>query len=230
MINIINLLGLLILPLLGSIASNSFPEVLSKDDEEKYLKLFNEGDENARDILIEHNLRLVAHIVKKFENTKEDKDDLLSIGSIGLIKAIDSYKSDSNVRLATYASKCIENEILMHLRQIKNRKQTVWLYSTIGVDKEGNEMHLCDVIEDPGMKPHEKVEYDENIKIIQNSLKILTDREYEIIKYRYGLENTLPLTQKELAKMMNISRSYVSRIEKRALTKLYMEIKNIKQK
>lgn len=230
MINIINLLGLLILPLLGSIASNSFPEVLSKDDEEKYLKLFNEGDENARDILIEHNLRLVAHIVKKFENTKEDKDDLLSIGSIGLIKAIDSYKSDSNVRLATYASKCIENEILMHLRQIKNRKQTVWLYSTIGVDKEGNEMHLCDVIEDPGMKPHEKVEYDENIKRIQNSLKILTDREYEIIKYRYGLENTLPLTQKELAKMMNISRSYVSRIEKRALTKLYMEIKNIKQK
>ena len=118
----------------------------------------------------------------------------------------------------------------MHLRQIKNRKQTVWLYSTIGVDKEGNEMHLCDVIEDPGMKPHEKVEYDENIKRIQNSLKILTDREYEIIKYRYGLENTLPLTQKELAKMMNISRSYVSRIEKRALTKLYMEIKNIKQK
>ena len=230
MINIINLLGLLILPLLGSIASNSFPEVLSKDDEEKYLKLFNEGDENARDILIEHNLRLVAHIVKKFENTKEDKDDLLSIGSIGLIKAIDSYKSDSNVRLATYASKCIENEILMHLRQIKNRKQTVWLYSTIGVDKEGNEMHLCDVIEDPGMKPHEKVEYDENIKRIQNSLKILTDREYEIIKYRYGLENTLPLTQKELAKMLNISRSYVSRIEKRALTKLYMEIKNIKQK
>ena len=228
MINIINLLGLLILPLLGSIASNSFPDVLSKEDEEKYIMEFQKGNAEARNILIEHNLRLVAHIVKKFENTKEDKDDLLSIGSIGLIKAIDSYKPSSNVRLATYASKCIENEILMHLRQIKNRKQTVWLYDTIGVDKEGNEMKLCDVIEDPGMKPFEKFEYEDNISSIKKALDVLSPREYEIIKYRYGLDNTLPLTQKELAKYMNISRSYVSRIEKRALTKLYMEIKNIK--
>lgn len=227
MINIINLLGLLILPLLGSIASNSFPDVLSKEDEEKYIMEFQKGNAEARNILIEHNLRLVAHIVKKFENTKEDKDDLLSIGSIGLIKAIDSYKPSSNVRLATYASKCIENEILMHLRQIKNRKQTVWLYDTIGVDKEGNEMKLCDVIEDPGMKPFEKFEYEDNISSIKKALDVLSPREYEIIKYRYGLDNTLPLTQKELAKYMNISRSYVSRIEKRALTKLYMEIKNI---
>lgn len=228
MINIINLLGLLILPLLGSIASNSFPEVLSKEDEEKYLEKFRNGSEEARNVLIEHNLRLVAHIVKKFENTKEDKDDLLSIGSIGLIKAIDSYNHNSNVRLATYASKCIENEILMHLRQIKNKKQTVWLYGTIGEDKEGNEMHLCDVIEDPGLKPHEKFEYEDHIKQIKNSLKVLNSREYEIIKYRYGLDDTLPLTQIELANKLNISRSYVSRIEKRALTKLYMEIKNIK--
>lgn len=228
MINIINLLGLLILPLLGSIASNSFPEVLSKEDEEKYLEEFRNGSEEARNVLIEHNLRLVAHIVKKFENTKEDKDDLLSIGSIGLIKAIDSYNHNSNVRLATYASKCIENEILMHLRQIKNKKQTVWLYGTIGEDKEGNEMHLCDVIEDPGLKPHEKFEYEDHIKQIKNSLKVLNSREYEIIKYRYGLDDTLPLTQIELANKLNISRSYVSRIEKRALTKLYMEIKNIK--
>lgn len=227
MINIINLLGLLILPLLGSIASNSFPDVLSKEDEEKYIMEFQKGNAEARNILIEHNLRLVAHIVKKFENTKEDKDDLLSIGSIGLIKAIDSYKPSSNVRLATYASKCIENEILMHLRQIKNRKQTVWLYDTIGVDKEGNEMKLCDVIEDPGMKPFEKFEYEDNISSIKKALDVLSPREYEIIKFRYGLDNTLPLTQKELAKYMNISRSYVSRIEKRALTKLYMEIKNI---
>jgi len=227
-INIINLLGLLILPLLGSIASNSFPEVLSKEDEEKYLEEFRNGSEEARNVLIEHNLRLVAHIVKKFENTKEDKDDLLSIGSIGLIKAIDSYNHNSNVRLATYASKCIENEILMHLRQIKNKKQTVWLYGTIGEDKEGNEMHLCDVIEDPGLKPHEKFEYEDHIKQIKNSLKVLNSREYEIIKYRYGLDDTLPLTQIELANKLNISRSYVSRIEKRALTKLYMEIKNIK--
>ena len=207
--------------------AETLPPPLSAEEENYLMKHFDDAGMDVRSILIEHNLRLVAHIVKKFENTKEDKDDLPSIGSIGLIKAIDSYKPSSNVRLATYASKCIENEILMHLRQIKNRKQTVWLYDTIGVDKEGNEMKLCDVIEDPGMKPFEKFEYEDNISSIKKALDVLSPREYEIIKYRYGLDNTLPLTQKELAKYMNISRSYVSRIEKRALTKLYMEIKNI---
>ena len=136
----------MILPLLGSIASNSFPEVLSPEEEKLYLEKFKNGDSEARNALIEHNLRLVAHIVKKFENTKEDKDDLLSIGSMGLIKAIDTYNFDSNAKLSTYASRCIENEILMHLRQIKNQKQTTCLYAKIGEDKEGNEIHLSDVI------------------------------------------------------------------------------------
>ncbi len=216
----------MILPLLGSIASNSFPEVLSPEEEKLYLEKFKNGDSEARNALIEHNLRLVAHIVKKFENTKEDKDDLLSIGSMGLIKAIDTYNFDSNAKLSTYASRCIENEILMHLRQIKNQKQTTCLYAKIGEDKEGNEIHLSDVIEDPSIPISIKLENEETIREIKESLKQLSDREYTIIKYRYGLDNTLPMTQRELAKYLNISRSYVSRIEKRALTKLYLEIKN----
>ncbi len=227
MINIISLLGLLILPLLGSIISNSYPRILTPDEEKMYIERFKNGDIDARNTLIEHNLRLVAHIVKKFENTGEEKDDLLSIGSIGLIKAIDTYNFDSNAKIATYASKCIENEILMHLRQIKTkRQQTTWLYSTIGTDKEGNEISLCDVIEDPGEKSHEKYERENRINEIKEALKILNEREYEIIKFRYGLDNEVPLTQIELSKKLNISRSYVSRIEKRALTKLYMEIIN----
>ena len=216
----------MILPLLGSIASNSFPEVLSPEEEKLYLEKFKNGDSEARNALIEHNLRLVAHIVKKFENTKEDKDDLLSIGSMGLIKAIDTYNFDNNAKLSTYASRCIENEILMHLRQIKNQKQTTCLYAKIGEDKEGNEIHLSDVIEDPSIPISIKLENEETIREIKESLKQLSDREYTIIKYRYGLDNTLPMTQRELAKYVNISRSYVSRIEKRALTKLYLEIKN----
>ncbi|CCY06891.1 rNA polymerase sigma factor [Coprobacillus sp. CAG:698] len=216
----------MILPLLGSIASNSFPEVLSPEEEKLYLEKFKNGDSEARNALIEHNLRLVAHIVKKFENTKEDKDDLLSIGSMGLIKAIDTYNFNNNAKLSTYASRCIENEILMHLRQIKNQKQTTCLYAKIGEDKEGNEIHLSDVIEDHSIPISIKLENEETIREIKESLKQLSDREYTIIKYRYGLDNTLPMTQRELAKYLNISRSYVSRIEKRALTKLYLEIKN----
>ena len=145
---------------------------------------------------------------------------------MGLIKAIDTYNFDSNAKLSTYASRCIENEILMHLRQIKNQKQTTWLYAKIGEDKEGNEIHLSDVIEDPSTPISITLENEETIREIKESLKTLTDREYTIIKYRYGLDNTLPMTQRELAKYLNISRSYVSRIEKRALTKLYLEIKN----
>lgn len=216
---------MLILPLLGSIASNSYPEVLTPDEEKKYLDLFKNGSEEARCVLIEHNLRLVAHIVKKFENTREEKDDLLSIGSIGLIKAIDSYNFESTAKLATYAARCIENEILMYLRSNKKKKDTAWLYQTIGEDKEGNEIHLVDIIEDSSPNPFEKIINEENIKEITNALKILSNRELEIINYRYGLNNNLPLTQKEIAKKMRISRSYVSRIEKRALTKLYLQLR-----
>ena len=216
---------LMLLPLLGSVSTESYPEVLSLEDEEKYLKLWQQKDENARNILIEHNLRLVAHIVKKFENTKEDRDDLLSIGAFGLIKAVDSYNFDSNTRLATYASRCIENEILMYLRSTKKKKQTVWLYSTIGTDKEGNEIHLSDVIEDPSPSIMENILKKENADKINAALNILSERELEIISCRYGF-NTKIETQREISKRLNISRSYVSRIEKRALTKLYLFLTN----
>ena len=212
---------LLLLPLIGSVSTESYPEVLSLEDEEKYLNLWQNKDENARNILIEHNLRLVAHIVKKFENTNEDKDDLLSIGAFGLIKAVDSYNFESNTRLATYASRCIENEILMYLRSNKKKKQTVWLYSPIGVDKEGNEICLSDIIEDPSPSIMENILKKENASRINEALNILSDRELEIISYRYGFNNKVE-TQKQISKRLNISRSYVSRIEKRALTKLYL--------
>lgn len=221
----IDLLSLLLLPILGAIGSQSFPEVLSPEDEEKYLKLWEQGDEEARNILIEHNLRLVAHIVKKFENTREDKDDLLSIGAFGLIKAVDSYNFNSSTKLATYVARCIENEILMFLRSSKRKRQDTWLYSTIGSDKEGNEIRLCDVIEDPGKSAFEKLVLEEKIATIKEALKILTPRELDIISRLFGLNGREIETQREIARSLKISRSYVSRIEKRALTKLYLKIK-----
>ncbi len=166
---------LMLLPLLGSVSTESYPDVLSSEEEEKYLKLWQQKDENARNTLIEHNLRLVAHIVKKFENTKEDKDDLLSIGAFGLIKAVDSYNFESNAKLATYASRCIENEILMYLRSNNKKKQTVWLYSPIGVDKEGNEIHLSDIIEDQSPSVMENILKTENANKINEALNILSD-------------------------------------------------------
>ena len=219
----LNLLSLLkFLPLLGSITSESYPEILSYEEEKKYLELLSKNDESARNALIEHNLRLVAHIVKKFENSNEDKDDLLSIGAFGLIKAVDTYKYDSNTRLATYASRCIENEILMHLRKIKNQKQITWLSSPIGNDKEGNEITLSDVIIDESPTYSEKMISEEKNRKIRESLKILNKRELEIISARFGFNNQNIETQKEIADRLNISRSYVSRIEKRALSKIYL--------
>ena len=221
----INLLLWLFLPLFGSVNSESYPEVLSPEEEQKHLLLWRQGDENSRNILIEHNLRLVAHIVKKFSNTREDKDDLLSIGAFGLIKAVDTYNFDAPTKLATYASRCIENEILMYLRSSKRKKQTTWLYSSIGQDKEGNEIRLCDVIEDPQMSVSDRILYDENKNRILKALEILNERELDIISRRFGLNNQNVETQREIAKSLNISRSYVSRIEKRALTKIYLQLK-----
>ncbi len=221
----INLLLLLMLPLLGSINSESYPNVLSPEEEEKYLNLWKNKDFNARNTLIEHNLRLVAHIVKKFENTKEDKDDLLSIGAFGLIKAVDTYNFDAPTKLATYASRCIENEILMYLRTTKKRKQTTSLSTPIGQDKEGNEIKLSDVLEDEQPSHIERLVTEENKQRIIESLKILDERELDIISRRFGLNNYQPTTQREIAKSLDISRSYVSRIEKRALTKLYLFLK-----
>lgn len=222
----LSFLSFLLIPLIGAINSNSFPEVLSPEEELELLKKLENKDMEARNKLIEHNLRLVAHISKKFENTNVDKDDLLSIGAFGLIKAVDSYNSKSGTKLATYASRCIENEILMHLRQNKKRKDTTSLYTTIGEDKEGNEIKLYDIIEDPSPNYSETLIKDEHYKLLIDSLKLLDERELDIINRRYGLNNHPVQTQIEIAKELKISRSYVSRIEKRALTKIYLHLKD----
>jgi RNA polymerase sporulation-specific sigma factor len=221
-----NLLSLFLFPILGSMNQANFPEILSELEEKEYLEKWKNKDFDARNLLIEHNLRLVAHIVKKFENTKVEKDDLLSIGTFGLIKAVDSYNFDSNVRLATYASRCIENEILMHLRNIKKYKDTISLYTPIGEDKEGNEIKICDVNIDPSPSMTDnliKMEHYENLK---QALSELNTQELEIISRRFGLNNYQVETQRDIAKSLGISRSYVSRIEKRALTKLYLKLKD----
>ncbi|WP_149454494.1 RNA polymerase sporulation sigma factor SigK [Pasteuria penetrans] len=203
---------------------SAFPQPLSEEEEDLYLtKLETTQDPHARSMLIEHNLRLVAHIVKKFENTGENTEDLISIGTIGLIKAIESYQRDKGTKLATYAARCIENEILMHLRSLKKARKDVSLHDPIGVDKEGNEITLIDVL---GTEKDAVLEFVqtkiEKIKIYQY-FHVLTPREQEIIRRRFGLDRKEEQTQREIAKTLGISRSYVSRIEKRALIKLFQE-------
>ena len=213
----------------GSYSNTVFLDPLSREEEEKYLKLLEQKDVNARNKLIEHNLRLVAHIVKKFDNNLNDSDDLISIGTIGLIKGIDSYKNDKNIRLTTYVARCIENEILMYFRSIKKYQNTVSLNDSIGYDKDGNKIMLIDVLKDNKVSLEEELYLKENINLISKYLVKLTNREKEIIIKRYGLNNKKAMTQKEIAKNMNISRSYVSRIEKRAISKILKEfIKNQK--
>ena len=219
-------LSLLLMPLIGAINSQSFPETLSSEEEHELLIKAENKDLDARNKLVEHNLRLVAHIVKKYENTKIDKDDLLSIGAFGLIKAIDTYKLSSGTKLATYASRCIENEILMHLRKNKKNKDTTSIYQKIGEDKEGNEIRLCDIIEDPTPSISSKLIQEEYNNKLKKALDTLDERELDIISRRYGLNDYFIETQKEIADKLNISRSYVSRIEKRALTKVYLYLKN----
>lgn len=205
--------------------TTTFPEPLSPEDEDKYLKLYRCGNEDARNILIERNLRLVAHIVKKFNNTGEEIDDLISIGTIGLIKAITTFNPNKGTRLATYAARCIENEILMNLRSNKKTKIEVSLHNPIGVDKEGNEISLMDIlgtdseaiIDEIALKFQKKRLYDK----IETTLK---GREKKVIELRYGLLNGSGKTQREIAKLLGISRSYVSRIEKRAIRKLCKEL------
>lgn len=221
-----SLISVVLLPLIGAINQASFPEALSLE-EEKALLIRNENkDLEARNTLIEHNLRLVAHIVKKYESTRIDKDDLLSIGAFGLIKAIDTYKVSSGTKLATYASRCIENEILMHLRKNKKSKDTTSIYQKIGEDKEGNEIRLCDIIEDPSPTISSKIIQEEYEEKLKKALDTLDERELDIISRRYGLNDYFVETQKEIADKLNISRSYVSRIEKRALTKIYLYLKD----
>lgn len=221
-----NLLTLFIFPFFGTIKSESYPPALSSDEEKIFIDKMASGDTEARNKLIEHNLRLVAHIAKKYENTFEDKDDILSIGIIGLIKGVDSFNYKANNKLATYAAKCIENEILMHLRSNKNKRNYTWLSTPIGIDKDGNEIELMDVVKDPGKLVDEQMVEDETYQKLYESIKLLNSRELDIISRRYGLFGKPIETQKDIAKNMKISRSYVSRIEKRALMKLYFAMTN----
>lgn len=214
-----------LLPLFGAIKSESYPKKLTDEEEKMYLERYKlHNDENARNKLIEHNLRLVAHIAKKYENTSEDKDDILSIGIIGLMKAVDSFQITANNKLATYAARCIENEILMTLRANKNKRNTIYLQQAVAVDKDGNEIELLDMLEDKSINILKSYEDKVMHKNLYDALKTLNSREYEIISRRYGI-NRKSQTQKEISKDLNISRSYVSRIEKRALLKLYLLLK-----
>lgn len=198
----------------------TFKQPLSKELETYYLKRSKEGDLEARNILVEYNLRLVAHIIKKYNNYERDMDDLLSIGTIGLIKAINTYDIEKGNRLVTYASRCIENELLMMLRQERKCSREFSLYEPIGTDKEGNEINLLDIIEADSKDISEHIILEDNIYELKSAIKKLNNREYLVLSLRYGLENNQPLTQREVATKLQISRSYVSRIEKKALTKL----------
>ncbi|PJI06677.1 RNA polymerase sporulation sigma factor SigK [Clostridium sp. CT7] len=203
----------------------SFPKPLAESEEKYYLKKLKEGDPLAKNVLIERNLRLVAHIVKKYTYSGKEVDDLISIGTIGLIKAIDSYNISKGTRLATYAARCIENEILMLIRNNKKNKNEVYLQDPIGVDKEGNEIALIDILSSDDDSVIEIVENRIQIgKLYVEINRVLKGREKAIIKMRYGLGDGKPKNQREIAQILGISRSYVSRIEKRALKKLYRQL------
>lgn len=213
-----------------SYSINVFPDPLPKEEEERYIFLAINGDKEARSKLIEHNLRLVAHIVKKFESFNENSDDLISIGTIGLIKGVDTYNPDKPVKLITYAAKCIENEILMYIRQNRKSQNDISLNDSIGYDKDGNEIALVDVIKEEEIDYLKEVDFKDNVDLLKQYLDVLTKREKDIIIRRYGLLNKTEETQREIAKELKISRSYVSRIEKRALVKLlreFMKNKNV---
>ena len=213
----------------GSYSNQVFSEPLSSTEEQQAIDEMIKGNKEARAKLIEHNLRLVAHIVKKFDNGLYDVDDLISIGTIGLIKGIDSYKKSKATKITTYAARCIENEILMYFRSNKKNNNTVSLNDAIGYDKDGNEVSLMEVIKDDSMDIIDTLHIKENTILLKEYFKVLSAREKEILIKRYGLLNEEEKTQKEIAKDLNISRSYVSRIEKRALTKVLREfLKNNK--
>ena len=201
----------------ASYSNNVFPDPLSKEEEEKYIEKSLKGDSNARNKLIEHNLRLVAHIVKKYD-TKEDSDDLISIGTIGLIKGIDSFSNKKGVKLTTYCARCIENEILMFFRANNKNLKNISLNEKVGYDKDGNEIMILDVLKAPIPDMVEEINKNDNIKLLKNYLNVLTPREKDII-IRIGSSKNFSV----IAKQLNISRSYVSRIEKRALTKILKE-------
>lgn len=206
--------------------TNSFPQPLSPEEEQKYIEAYKNGSEDARNTLIERNLRLVAHIVKKYSTFSNDSDDLISIGTIGLIKAISTFDQSKGTRLATYAARCIENEILMQIRSAKKIQSEVSLHDPIGVDREGNEITLIDVIGNEAECVIDEVELKMQVKRLYNKMKsVLKKREKTVLELRYGLLNGTRKTQREIAGMLGISRSYVSRIEKKAIKKLSKELK-----
>ena len=196
------------------------PPPLSKEEEVYYVGLSNNGDMDARNKLIEHNLRLVVFLAKKYENTKVDLEDLVSIGTIGLIKGVNTYKLDKNIKLATYASRCIDNEILMYLRKTKRKRTEISFEDSLSFDADGNELHLEDVLGTDADIVTKKLEEELDKKILHNEVNKLTGRDKEIIEYRYGLNGKDELTQKEVADKLGISQSYISRIEKKVIKKL----------
>lgn len=225
------MLGMSLAMLLGGVLlmlrlspGGSFPSPLSVEEERRYLMLWQDGDVAARNVLVEHNLRLVAHIIKKYYTQTNDMEDLISIGTIGLIKGINTYKPDRGIRLATYASRCIENEILMHFRSQKKTMGDVSLSDVLDTDGDGNSLSLMDVLaQDDEMSDRiGELELCGKLKALVSSS--LNEREARIIKLRYGLDGSPPMTQRETAKVCGISRSYVSRIEKKALAKLKAEL------
>jgi RNA polymerase sporulation-specific sigma factor len=223
--------------LVSYINNNAFPQPLGEREEAEYLSILAEYKdsknfsnelvaENARNKLIEHNLRLVAHLVKKYDGTGADSDDLISIGTIGLIKGINTFNTEKGTRLATYAARCIENEILMYLRSLKKSRGEVSIYDPIGTDKEGNAINLIDVLGTDPDAISDQVESQFEQRVVLEKLKCLTGREQTVIKLRFGLMNTPKKTQREIGKLLGISRSYVSRIEKKAVEKLMEEMKD----
>ncbi|MBR2341302.1 MAG: RNA polymerase sporulation sigma factor SigK [Clostridia bacterium] len=203
----------------------SFAKPLSKEEEEEYLRRSEKGDKEAKDILVKHNMRLVAHIVKKYSGVAET-DDLISVGSIGLIKAINTYRLDRGSTLATYTARCIENEILMLIRANKKHKKTVSLFEPVGVDKDGNELTLMDLLFEKEECVFEEVEKGvQREKLVNEVRRLLSEREYTVISLRYALKGGVPLPQREVANVLKISRSYISRIEKRAVEKLRANLK-----
>lgn len=207
----------------GSYSVNVFPPPLDKDEEDRCIELMKQGDMDARNKLIEHNLRLIAHLVKKYETKDISSDDLISIGTIGLIKGVDSFDESKNIKITTYIAKCAENEILMYFRSSKKFNNEISLNDSFCTDKDGNDIALIDLIPSNDIDITTKILNDIDIELLHKHLEVLPNKERDIIVMRYGLFNGDVYTQKEIAKKMKISRSYVSRMEKRALIKLYKE-------
>ena len=208
----------------------ALPSPLSADDEQKYLRLNAEGDKDAFNTLIEHNLRLVVYIAKRFDNTGVDQEELISVGTMGLIKAVRSYNGDKKIKLATYASRCIENEILMYLRKMLKTRNELSLDEPLNVDWEGNKLLLSDVLGTDGGEVYKEMESEVELQLVRELYSGLNERDREIVKMRYGLFGETERTQKEIADMMNISQSYISRLEKRIIAKLKQEYKKKEEK